>query len=162
MNNWHDLEAFIKLRLDQSIIPIKMHNSSTTTKALAYQMALIPSVICAAKFLNRSIAEMNILLKPIQTFLRVAQHLQRSFPNELLYISSKFGGLQLTDVTMQVQKMKHRMIKRALSSNSSVSYAVQAIISRCCRQPVSDPSLLLKYSTYQKSWITSYLESNKI
>ncbi len=91
-------------------------------------MALIPSIIYAAKFLNRSITEMIKLLSPIQTFLRATQTLQRSFPNELLYISNTFGGLQLTDIPMQIQKLKHKMIKRALKSNSSVSYVVQAIL----------------------------------
>ena len=157
-NNWNDLENFIKDRIYQSTFPIKLNNSSCTTKALAYQMALIPSVIYAAKFLNRSISELTKLLNPIQTFLRLTQNLQRSYPNELLYISSTFGGLQLTDITMQIQKSKHRMIKRALASESSAHFAVQSMIARCYRQSIIDPSQPLLFSIYQKSWITSYIE----
>ena len=125
------------------------------TKALAYQMALIPSVIYATKFQKSPHSKTNP---------NVPQSNAKSSAlfSELLYISNTFGGLQFTDVTMQVQKLKHRMVRIALSSISSASHAVQAMISRCYRQSVSDPSLPLKYSTYQKNWITSYIEQQDI
>jgi hypothetical protein len=157
-NNWRDLEAYIqdKIKLVTSCVIKK--DVSFTSKALAYQMAIIPTIIYPTKFLNRSIAEIRELLRPIDTFLRRISASQRSFPRALLYGEEKSGAYGLPDLVLMVQKFKHSMIKRALQGKSSAAYSVRAMISRCYRQSVQPSEETLNHSEYHKSWITSYIE----
>ena len=99
-------------------------------------MAIVPTIIYPAKFLNRSISEIKELLRPLDDFLRIISASQRSFPRALLYGDENLGAYGLPDLTLMVQKFKHATIKRALKGNNSESNAVHAMISRCYRQSV--------------------------
>ena len=128
------------------------------SKALAYQMAIVPTIIYPAKFLNRSVNEIKELLRPLDTFLRRISDSQRSFPRALLYGDESMGAYGLPDLALMVQKFKHAMIKRSFQSCSGAANAIQAMISRCYRQSVQPMDERLVHSEHHKSWLTSYTE----
>ena len=157
-NGWTQLEAEVKNRMSKVTINLASRNVSTLTKATAFQMVIVPAVLYAAKFLNRTVKELEKLFLPIGTFLRKCLKLSKTFPTQLLYLKSKKGGLHLPSITNQIQKLKHNMLKRALNSNFTVSFSVQAMLARCYRQSITDPIEPLQHSDFHKSWIASYIE----
>ena len=157
-NRWTDLEKYIRGKIELVTTCVVNKDASFMSKALAYQMAIVPTIIYPAKFLNRSVKEIKELLRPLDTFLRRISGSQRSFPRALLYGEENMGAYGLPDLALMVQKFKHSMIKRAFQGSSGAANAIQAMISRCYRQSVQSMDERLVHSEYHKSWLTSYTE----
>jgi hypothetical protein len=157
-NRWTDLEKYIRGKIELVTACVVKKDVSFMSKALAYQMAIVPTIIYPAKFLNRSVNEIKELLRPLDTFLRRISDSQRSFPRALLYGDESMGAYGLPDLALMVQKFKHAMIKRSFQSSSGAANAIQAMISRCYRQSVQPMDERLVHSEHHKSWLTSYTE----
>jgi hypothetical protein len=162
-NGWADLKKYVTKIINTSLLPLQRKNVSPATKLVTFYTAILPAILYPAKFLDLTIAEYLKLFRPLDAWLRQAIGVQRTIHRQQLYGTNKQAGLGITDVVLQIQKFKARMIHRALDPRSPVRNSALAIIERCYRQVVrcssSEPLL---YDIDIKSWIGSLLEQHSV
>ena len=162
-NGWTDLKKYVAKIISTALLPLQRKNVSPATKLITFRTAILPAILYPAKFLDLTNAEYLKLFSPLDAWLRLATGFQRTIHRQQLYGTGKQAGMGITDIVLQIQKFKARMIHRALDPKSPVRNSGLAIIERCYRQAVrcssSEP---LSYDVDIKSWLGSLLEQHSI
>jgi hypothetical protein len=145
---------------------------STVTHTRASDTTKLETVICStyakerytAKLTNLTLKQYRQVDKIFNKFLRTTTKNLHGFPEDLLYLSVKYGGLDIQRFSDATQLDKYQILLSALQAVGPHHHAAEAHLARAARgiqiDMVEGQGVTLHYSgnKRQRRWINSLLE----